>query len=126
MKLRTSLIVLAPLIVYVGVASTWTIRQNEEGVRIRLGRPVGTVAGGLHVTLPYPIERIVRVAARLATRRRGKLCSVDKANVLETSRLWRDTTDRLLASEFPSLELETLLVDAAAMHLLSRPAAFDG
>lgn len=73
----------------------------------------------------HEIERIVRVAARLATERRGKLCSVDKANVLETSRLWRDTTDRLIASEFPELELETLLVDAAAMHLLSRPADFD-
>ena len=71
------------------------------------------------------VERIVRVAARLAAERRGKLCSVDKANVLETSRLWRDTTDRLMAAEFPSIELETLLVDAAAMHLLSRPADFD-
>ena len=73
----------------------------------------------------HEIERIVRVAARLAAGRRGKLCSVDKANVLETSRLWRDTTDRLVASEFADIELETLLVDAAAMHLLSRPADFD-
>ena len=71
------------------------------------------------------IERIVRVAARLASERRGKLCSVDKANVLETSRLWRDVTDRLVAAEFADLKLETLLVDAAAMHLLSRPADFD-
>ncbi len=73
----------------------------------------------------HEIERIVRVAAKLAEKRRGKLCSVDKANVLETSRLWRDTTDRLLAEEYPAIELETLLVDAAAMHLLSRPADFD-
>ena len=71
------------------------------------------------------VERIVRVAATLAKTRRGKLCSVDKANVLETSRLWRDVTDRLIADEFAELELETLLVDAAAMHLLSRPADFD-
>jgi len=71
------------------------------------------------------IERIVRVAARLAQGRRGKLCSVDKANVLSTSRLWRDVTDKLIADEFSDLELETLLVDAAAMHLLSRPADFD-
>jgi 3-isopropylmalate dehydrogenase len=71
------------------------------------------------------IERIVRVAAALAGARRGKLCSVDKANVLETSRLWRDVTDRLMAREFPQIEVETLLVDAAAMHLLSRPADFD-
>lgn len=71
------------------------------------------------------IERIVRVAARLASGRRGKLCSVDKANVLETSRLWRNVTDRLMPAEFPEIEVETLLVDAAAMHLLSRPADFD-
>jgi 3-isopropylmalate dehydrogenase len=73
----------------------------------------------------FEIERIVRVAAGLAGERRGKLCSVDKANVLETSRLWRDVTNRLMAQEFPQIELETLLVDAAAMHLLSRPADFD-
>lgn len=73
----------------------------------------------------HEIERIVRAAARLAAGRRGKLCSVDKANVLETSRLWRDVTDRLIANEFPEIELETLLVDAAAMHLLSRPRDFD-
>ncbi len=73
----------------------------------------------------HEIERIVRVAANLAARRRGKLCSVDKANVLETSRLWRDTSNKLLATEFPQIDVETLLVDAAAMHLLSRPADFD-
>jgi len=73
----------------------------------------------------HEVERIVRVAARLASSRRGKLCSVDKANVLETSRLWRDVTDRVIQSEFPELEMETLLVDAAAMHLLSRPRDFD-
>ena len=71
------------------------------------------------------IERIVRVAASLAAGRRGKLCSVDKANVLETSRLWRAVTDRVMADDFPQIQLETLLVDAAAMHLLSRPSSFD-
>ena len=73
----------------------------------------------------HEIERIVRVAARLAASRRGRLCSVDKANVLETSRLWRDVTDRVITAEFPDIELETLLVDAAAMHLINRPADFD-
>jgi len=73
----------------------------------------------------HEVERIVRVAAELARGRRGKLCSIDKANVLETSRLWRDVTDRVMAAEFPDIELETLLVDAAAMHLLSRPSDFD-
>lgn len=71
------------------------------------------------------IERIVRVAAGLAERRQRRLCSVDKANVLETSRLWRDVTNRVVAAEFPGVELEHLLVDAAAMHLVNRPAHFD-
>ena len=71
------------------------------------------------------IERVVRVAAKLAAGRRGKITSVDKANVLATSRLWRETVSRLHRSEFPDLELEHLLVDAAAMHLLSRPRDFD-
>lgn len=71
------------------------------------------------------IERVVRMAARLARGRRGKVTSVDKANVLETSRLWRRVTTRVMREEFPELELEHLLVDACAMHLLSRPASFD-
>lgn len=71
------------------------------------------------------IERIVRTAALLARQRNKKLCSVDKANVLETSRLWRDVTSRIVASEFPDLQLEHMLVDAAAMHLINRPAHFD-
>jgi 3-isopropylmalate dehydrogenase len=71
------------------------------------------------------IERVVRVAGKLAMSRRGRITSVDKANVLETSRLWREVTMRVLAEEFPSLEVEHLLVDACAMHLLQRPASFD-
>lgn len=61
MKLRWTLGLLVPLLLWVAAGSTWTVQQNEEGVRVRLGRPVGTVGGGLHWTLPYPIERIVRV-----------------------------------------------------------------
>ncbi|MGD2168028.1 MAG: 3-isopropylmalate dehydrogenase, partial [Gammaproteobacteria bacterium] len=71
------------------------------------------------------IERVCRAAARLAAARRGRITSVDKANVLDTSRLWRDVATRVFAEEFPQLEVEHLLVDAAAMHLLSRPADFD-
>ncbi len=73
----------------------------------------------------YEIERIVRVAARLAQSRKGNLCSVDKANVLETSRLWRDVCAKTIADEFNDLTLEHMLVDAAAMHLINRPADFD-
>src|SRR5690606_22472489 len=71
------------------------------------------------------IERVCRVAGRLARSRRNKVTSVDKANVLDTSRLWRDVATRVFADEFPGLEVEHLLVDAAAMHPLSRPADFD-
>ena len=71
------------------------------------------------------IERVCRVAAELALKRRGKVTSVDKANVLDTSRLWRDVATSVFRNEFPKLEVEHLLVDAAAMHLLSRPADFD-
>ena len=71
------------------------------------------------------IERIVRFAARLARGRSGRLCSVDKANILETSRFWREITTSLMAREFPDIEVEHMLVDAAAMHLLRRPGHFD-
>ncbi|RIK75715.1 MAG: 3-isopropylmalate dehydrogenase [Planctomycetota bacterium] len=71
------------------------------------------------------IERVLRVAAGMARGRRGKVTSVDKANVLETSRLWRAVAGELFAREFSELQLEHMLVDAAAMHLLSRPRDFD-
>jgi 3-isopropylmalate dehydrogenase len=71
------------------------------------------------------VERIVRVAARLARGRRKKLTSIDKANVLETSRLWREVTTRVMQQEFPDIKLEHMLVDSAAMHLIRRPRDFD-
>jgi 3-isopropylmalate dehydrogenase len=71
------------------------------------------------------IERVVRVAARLARTRRGKLTSIDKSNVLETSRLWREVTTRIVGREFADVRLEHMLVDAAAMHLIRRPRDFD-
>ncbi len=71
------------------------------------------------------VERIVRMAAEAARKRRGKLTMVDKANVLEASRLWRRTSARIMKEEFPDLEYEVVLVDSMAMHLLSRPKSFD-
>lgn len=71
------------------------------------------------------VERVTRVAARLAMGRRRHIVSVDKANVLETSRLWRTVVERVVAEEFPEVRLEHMLVDAAAMHLLRRPTSFD-
>ena len=71
------------------------------------------------------IERVVRLAAELSRARRRRLTSVDKANVLETSRLWRSVVERILPEEFPEVRFEHMLVDSAAMHLLSRPRDFD-
>jgi 3-isopropylmalate dehydrogenase len=68
------------------------------------------------------VERIARVAFTAARRR---VTSVDKANVLETSRLWREVVIRVHAEEFPDVELEHLLVDSAAMALVSSPSRFD-
>jgi len=71
------------------------------------------------------IERIVRVAGDLARTRRGKVTSIDKANVLETSRLWRSVTSRVMANEYPDVQLEHMLVDSCAMRLIQTPADFD-
>jgi 3-isopropylmalate dehydrogenase len=71
------------------------------------------------------VERVTRVAGRLAMARKRRITSVDKANVLETSRLWRAVVERVLRDEFPLVELEHMLVDAAAMHLMRRPTSFD-
>ncbi|ANB16161.1 3-isopropylmalate dehydrogenase [Dokdonella koreensis] len=70
------------------------------------------------------VERVVRRACELARARRGRLTSVDKANVLETSRLWRATTERI-ARDYPDVTLEHQLVDSMAMLLLTRPSAYD-
>lgn len=71
------------------------------------------------------IERITRTAGRIAKSRRGFITSIDKSNVLETSRLWREVSERVIAAEFPGVKLEHMLVDAAAMHLIKRPRDFD-
>lgn len=73
----------------------------------------------------HEVERIFRLAGQAARQRRGKLTMVDKANVLEASRLWRRVCGRLAKDEFPDLAYDVVLVDAMAMHLISKPRQFD-
>ena len=73
----------------------------------------------------HEVERIVRMAAKAAMGRRKKLTMVDKANVLEASRLWRRVSERVVKTEFPELAYDVVLVDSMAMHLISRPSTFD-
>ncbi|MFQ5381324.1 MAG: 3-isopropylmalate dehydrogenase [Dehalococcoidia bacterium] len=70
------------------------------------------------------VRRIVHVGFQLARTRRGKLTSVDKANVLRTGQMWREVATEI-AAEYPDVEFESILVDACAMYLVSRPADFD-
>jgi 3-isopropylmalate dehydrogenase len=89
-----------------------------------VGEPGARIASD---TLPYTepeIQRVTRLAFELARSRRGRLTSVDKANVLATSRLWRTVVDEL-RSEFADVEVSHQLVDSCAMLLVTRPAAFD-
>ncbi|EMI54995.1 3-isopropylmalate dehydrogenase [Rhodopirellula sallentina] len=71
------------------------------------------------------VKRIVRMAAQAARGRSNRLTSVDKANVLEPSRLWRRVAAEVMAEEFPDVNYDVVLVDAMAMHLINRPADFD-
>jgi len=82
-------------------------------------------ASDLCVYTSDEVRRVVRRAADLARKRRKKLTSVDKANVLESSRLWRRITEQVVRQEYPDLQLEHVLVDACAMYLARRPASFD-
>lgn len=87
------------------------------------------IPGGFRVvdTLEYTsfeIERVARLAFAMAAQRRGKLTSVDKANVLESSLLWRETVEQL-APEYPGVTLEHMLVDNCAMQLVKNPGQFD-
>lgn len=141
LRLRKELAVYAnlrPVAVHPALRSASTIRPEIlEGVDLVFVRELtggiyfgaktrdATTASDLCSYSVAEVERVTRVAARLAQARRGKLTSIDKSNVLETSRLWRETVTRLMKAEFPDVTVEHALVDSAAMHLIRRPADYD-
>lgn len=92
------------------------LRRNDDG---------SETAFSTEIYSTYEIERIVRLAAEAARQRSGRLTSVDKANVLEASRLWRRVAARVMQEEFPDIKYDVVLVDAMAMHLISKPTSFD-
>jgi 3-isopropylmalate dehydrogenase len=105
------------------------VRELTGG--LYFGRPQGIYddAGGRRAvdTMTYSeaeIERVLKVGFAAARERRRRLTSVDKANVLATSRLWRQVATRL-GADYPDVELEHLLVDSAAMRLITAPGSFD-
>jgi 3-isopropylmalate dehydrogenase len=85
----------------------------------------GRADGRAHDVCAYSVEEIERIARTGFQAARSRVTSVDKANVLETSRLWREVVSRIHSTEFPNIELEHLLVDAAAMRLVAAPRHFD-
>jgi 3-isopropylmalate dehydrogenase len=98
------------------------VRELTGGIYFGEKRRTPEMASDLCAYSVGEIERIARVAFRAA---RSRVSSVDKANVLETSRLWRETVMRVHSEEFPNVELEHVLVDNAAMQLVSSPRHFD-
>ena len=100
-------------------------RELTGGVYFGERTRTDTSASDLCTYTVPEIERVTRAAFKAAEQRRGKVTSVDKANVMETSRLWRETVTRIHAEEFPNVTLEHALVDSAAMHLILRPRDYD-
>src|SRR5579862_7200739 len=98
------------------------VRELTGGIYFGEKTRTADSASDICVYTRQEIERIARVAFKAARR---KVTSVDKANVIETSRLWREVVRDVHAAEFPAVELEHLLVDNAAMQLVSNPADFD-
>ena len=101
------------------------VRELTGGIYFGEKRREGDRAVDVCAYTVGEVERVARRAGALARTRGKHVTSIDKANVMETSRLWRETVSRVMAHEFPDVTLEHLLVDAAAMHLINQPGRFD-
>jgi 3-isopropylmalate dehydrogenase len=107
------------------------VRELTGGIYFGQPRGVRTLEGGEREgfnTLVYresEIERIVRSACEIAMKRSRRLCSVDKANVLECTELWREVATRVVEQDYPEIELSHMYVDNAAMQLVRQPKQFD-
>ena len=103
------------------------VRELLGGLYFGQPRQWDRQTGRAHNTMVYTqeeVERVARVAFKLAAQRRKRVTSVDKANVLETSQLWRAVVTEV-AADFPTVTLEHQLVDSMAIHLMTRPRDFD-
>ena len=101
------------------------VRELTGGIYFGAKTRDADVATDLCTYTEPEVARVVRLACTLARGRRGLVTSVDKANVLETSRLWREVASRIARDEFPDVRLEHALVDSAAMQLLTNPRGYD-
>lgn len=107
------------------------VRELTGGIYFGQPRGVRTLESGEregYNTLVYresEVERIVRSACEIAMKRGKKLCSVDKANVLECTEMWREIAIRIVENEYPEIELSHMYVDNAAMQLVKAPKQFD-
>jgi 3-isopropylmalate dehydrogenase len=101
------------------------VRELTGGVYFGARERTETAASDTCTYTVEEIERVAHIAFQQARMRRGKLTSVDKANVLETSRLWREIVTRMGEITYPDIALNHMYIDAAAMHLLRDPASFD-
>ncbi len=141
LKLRKSLEIFAnlrPTVVYDELIEASTLKESViKGVDILVvreliggiyfGEPKGREGDKAFNTMVYSvpeIERIAHVAFKAAIRRQKRVCSVDKANVLDVSQLWRETVTRI-AKEYPEVELSHMYIDNAAMQLIRNPKQFD-
>jgi 3-isopropylmalate dehydrogenase len=106
-------------------ADVLVVRELTGGIYFGEKRRGANWAEDLCAYTADEVARVVRIAARLARDRSGRLTSVDKANVLETSRLWREVATRVVRDEFPGVKLDHQLVDSCALRLVQKPTAYD-